>query len=410
LKDKYNYSPLLNKIRLIHLRKQKQEIRTKDRYLSKQTQEEQEIQKETLPDVPQSKLEWSLQVRPTIDGRKNIVQYMPMLQRLHEDTWAWIMVKFARQMTKSAYLATSMGHLMTTIPNQKTTYATYEDESLKEFSNNKFRTLWSESEDARKYVDGSTLGSIGSLKTLNNSSASLVTAVNNFTHVEGKSVNLLIFDEGQNLDLTAWVTASESQSFTNGKFIIAGIGGWRETEYEKWWLSTDQRNWIYNNELWREKLEFDQDGLIWDSYMEDVLGGYWKQLKQENQSRHGYFANQYQAPWIPLKKSDCQKYRLPESKSIQWKRENYISNDFSRHVLAEDIAGEVKPILTEDMQNLFDKTLHLTKASDVNYDAGPIIIGIDWGGGGKTIVWIWQCINEVAPIFTKYIFHVRIPY
>ncbi|MFV2016628.1 MAG: hypothetical protein ACC656_14455, partial [Candidatus Heimdallarchaeota archaeon] len=224
MKDKYNYSPLLNKIRLVHLRNKKQEIRTKDRYLAKQTQEDQEIQKQTLPEVPPSKLEWSLQVRPTIDGRKNIVQYMPMLQRLHEDTWAWIMVKFARQMTKSAYLATSMGHLMTTIPNQKTTYATYEDESLKEFSNNKFRMLWSESEDARKYVDGSTLGSIGSLKTLNNSAASLVTAVNNFTHVEGKSVNLLIFDEGQNLDLTAWVTASESQSFTNGKFIIAGIG------------------------------------------------------------------------------------------------------------------------------------------------------------------------------------------
>jgi len=190
LKDKYNYSPLLNKTKLTALRKKKQEIRTKDKYLAKQTQEEQEIQKQVLPEVPLSKLEWSLKVRPTIDGRKNIVQFMPMLQRLHEDNWSWIMIKFARQMTKSAYLATGMGHLMTTKANQKTTFCTFEDEALRVFSQDKFRTLWSESEIARLYVDGATVGSLSSLRTKNNSSANLVTAVNNFRHVEGKSVNL----------------------------------------------------------------------------------------------------------------------------------------------------------------------------------------------------------------------------
>jgi len=119
LKDKYNYSPLLNKVRLNKLRKEQQSIRQKDRFLAKQTEEEQKIRQLILPAVPQSRLEWSLKVRPTIDGRKNIVQYMPMLQRLHEDDWGWIMVKFARQMTKSAYLSTAMGHLMTTKSNQK---------------------------------------------------------------------------------------------------------------------------------------------------------------------------------------------------------------------------------------------------------------------------------------------------
>jgi len=399
LKEKYNYSPLRTKIKLDKLRRAKQEVRLKDKFLAKQTEEEQKLQQITLPNVPINRLEWSLKVRPTIDGIPNIVQFMPMLQRLHEDNWSWIMIKFARQMTKSAYLSTRMGHLMTTKPNQKTTFCTFEDEALRVFSQDKFRTLWSESEIARLYVDGATVGSLSSLRTKNNSSANLVTAVNNFRHVEGKSVNDLIFDEGQNLELEEWVTAAESQSFTNGKFAIAGIGGWKETEYEKWWKSTDQRNWVYNDELWRDKLEYNQDGLIWDSYMEDILGGYWKALVQENQSRHGYYTNQYQAPWIPLKKVDCEKYRLPESKSIQWKRENYTANDFSRHVLAEEIAGEVKPILTEDMDKLFDPSVKLTLGKDVDYDLGPVIVGIDWGGGGKTIVWIWQCTNDKAPIF-----------
>jgi len=164
-------------------------------------------------------------------------------------------------------------------------------------------------------------------------------------------------------------------------------------------LSTDQRNWVYNNEYWREKLEFNQEGLVWDEYMKDILNGHWLATVQENQSRHGYYTNQYQAPWIPLKKADCEKYRLPESKSIQWKRDEYSANDFSRHVLADNIAGEVKPLLTEDIEKLFDENLSLTLGVDVNYDDGPVIIGIDWGGGGKTIVWIWQCINDKAPIF-----------
>jgi len=400
LKDKYNYSPLLNKIRLLKLRKNKQNIRQKDRFLSKQTEEEQKLQQLILPEVPQSRLEWSLKVRPTIDGRKNIVQYMPMLQRLHEDNWGWIMVKFARQMTKSAYLATSMGHLMTTKSNQKTTFCTFEDEALMTFSRDKFRTLWSESEIARAYVDGATLGSLSSIRTKNNSSANLVAAVNDFKHVEGKSVNLLIFDEGQNLDLDAWVTASESQSFTNGSFIIAGIGGYVDTEYSKWWDSTDQRHWIYSNEYWRDKLEFDQEyGLIWDDYMIDVLAGYWKQLKQDNQSRHGYFSNQYQAPWIPLKKSDCAKYRLPESKSIQWKEEHYPQNDFIRHVQGGDVAGDTKPFTSQMLYKLYDKRRSFLKPSEVDYELGKLFFGADWGGGFRTIRWIYQYVDGAFPQF-----------
>ena len=384
-----------------NLQKRK-DLRSVEKYLNVKLKKEQALQKTDLPKVPIPKLEWSLKVRPTIDGRNNIVQYMPMLQRLHEDNWGWIMVKFARQMTKSAYLATAMGHLMTTKSNQKTTYCTFEDESQKSFSHDKFRTLWSESEIARLYVDGATLGSISSLKTLNNSSANLVTAVNDFKHVEGKSVNLLIFDEGQNLDLDKWVTAGESQSFTNGDFIIAGIGGYVDTEYTKWWDSTDQRHWVYSDKLWRDKLDFRKSGkerLIWDEYLIDVLAGYWKQLKQENQSRHGYFSNQYQAPWIPLKKSDCEKYGLPENRSIQHKEENYPQNDFIRHVQCGDVSGDTKPFTSQMLYKLYDKNKSLLKPSEVDYEKGDLFFGADWGGNDRTVRWIYQYVPGDFPQF-----------
>ena len=86
------------------------------------------------------------------------------------------------------------------------------------------------------------------------SSARIVSASDDFGHVESKSSNVLIFDEGQNLPLEKWVTAGESQSFTNGRFLIAGIGGYVDTEYSKWWDSSDQRYWHYLYEYWRDKL------------------------------------------------------------------------------------------------------------------------------------------------------------
>jgi hypothetical protein len=354
---------------------------------------------EELPQVPKNKLDWSLQVRTTIDGRTNILNYIPMLRQLHDDDWNWIMYLFARQMTKSSLLATEMAYLMTNSPNKKAVYCTFEDEALSVFSNEKWRdALWDESPIAHQFVIGSTTGAVGYIKLKNNSSARLVTHANKFHHVESKSADLLIFDEGQNLDLDEWVTASESQSFTNGKFRIAGIGGWADTEYHKWWKSTDQRIWKYNNELWREKLEFNADGLVWDSYMLDVLSGYWKQTVQENQSRHGYFANQYDAPWIPLKKSDCEKYKLPINKSIQWKEENYPQADFIRHVQAGMVEGEIKPFTTTMLHKLYNKNLSILKPSEVDHSLGPLVFGADWGGGNRTVRWIYQILNKEWPV------------
>lgn len=354
---------------------------------------------EALPILPKNKLQWSLQVRPTIDGKTNLLNYIPMLRQMHEDDWDWIMYLFARQMTKSSLIATDMACLMTTQPNQKAVYCTFEDEALSVFSNEKWRdALWDESPIARKFVIGSTIGAVGYIKAKNNSSARLVTHANKFHHVESKSANLLIFDEGQNLDLDYWVTAKESQSFTNGKFRMAGIGGWVDTEYQKQWLSTDQRIWMFNNPLWREKLEFNSEGLIWDSYLLDVLSGYWKQTVQRNQSRHGYFSNQYQAPWIPLKKSDCEKYRLPEDKSIQWKEENYTQADFIRHVQAGFVEGDLKPFTSSMLHKLYDKTKSLLKPGEVDHSLGPLVFGADWGGGNRTVRWLYQIINPEWPV------------
>ena len=127
-----------------------------------------------------------------------------------------------------------------------------------------------------------------------------------------------------------------------------------------------------------------------------------KPIEQKNFARHRYYLPQTYNPRIPLTIEDAnEKYHVSPEWSIEYKLNdlNYTQIDFRRNVLAEFVEGELKPITTQDMLKLFDKTQSLTKADDVDHKAGDVIIGIDWGGGGKTILWIWQCIDETSPIF-----------
>ena len=112
--------------------------------------------------------------------------------------------------------------------------------------------------------------------------------------------------------------------------------------------------------------------------------------------------SQLSNPRIPLTKlSAVEDYKVSPEFSIEAKMEDpdTTTNDYRRNVLAEFVEGELKPITTKDMLALYDKTQKLTRSRDVDRNNGDIFIGIDWGGGGKTIVWVWQCIDNKAPIF-----------
>jgi hypothetical protein len=351
-----------------------------------------------LPGYPHSRLEWALKARPVVDGRPNYIQYLPYMKQVYEDQWSYIMVVFARQMGKSTLGTTEMGCHSTTKPGSESTYVTYEDLSLSTFAHEKFRPMWDTVQLSP--FTYSPIGDVGRIKLRNGSIMNMVTHAHKFKHVEGKSVNRLIFDETQYLDLDSWMAAQQTQSFTHGDMLILGIGGFVGTVYHKWWLDTDQRTFKYNDELWRDKLEFKNSGtdrLVWDDYMLDVLEGHWKITHPENSFQHGYHISQMLAPWVPLTKQDAiEKYHIHPKWSIEQQREDAVSDsDFRRHVLAEFVEGDIKPITDTMMLKLYDRTREMLEPDQVDYNLGPVFIGVDWGGGSKTIVWVCQMQGEV---------------
>ncbi|MCA9828539.1 MAG: hypothetical protein KC444_09190, partial [Nitrosopumilus sp.] len=68
--------------------------------------------------------------------------------------------------------------------------------------------------------------------------------------------------------------------------------------------------------------------------------------------------------------------------------------DFARHVMAQFVEGDVKPITDSMMFKLYDRTRSYLQPEQVDRSLGDIFIGVDWGGGGKTIVWVTQFVAD----------------
>ncbi len=375
-------------VRKIHIEKQKEQLYN-----------EAQIKASQLPQVPKTLLEWTLMVRPTIEGSTNYIRYLPMYIQLYEDQWDDIHVLFPRQAGKSAYDVSCLGFMGTTVPNSRQALVTHEQEEVSTFSIEKFRqNFWDESPIARKFLRRGE-GAVGLFQTKINSTMRIVTDARNFKHVEGKSLHQLIFDEGSLLDLESWVSASETQSFTQGLFKMTGRGGYLNTAYHKWYLDSDQREFIFSKNWERQKdLQFRKSGrkrLVFDEYMLDVLDGHWRATHPENGSRHGYHLTQYQLPWIPLKKWEATDlYGIPERYSIQWKLENLSSLEFEMHINAGFVQGSAKPITTAMMGEIFDPNMRFLGPDEVDHEKGPVFTGIDFGGAYNTVIFTGQEIRR----------------
>ena len=370
--------------------------------------------KSGLPKLEKSFVPWSLQCRPIIKGEPNRLKYLPMMMEISEDLYSFIMLLLARQWGKTTHFASILAHGASTNNSYDQTYINFELEALKTFSDNKFRkdvfATWPLSE----YIQGiSKWGSMNKVALKTGSTVDMITSLRNWAHAQGKSNKKVVIDEGQDHDWTGWHNLKETQSDTMGDTLVGGIGGYEDTHYHRIWKSTNQMEWRfehseeyngYPNMSWRRELErncFDEKGLVYDQAMSDALAGRFIPAAPRN-SRHGYHLSQLQNPRIPLTIQDAEEiYHIPTEYSIEAKMKDpdYTQSEFRRYVLAEFVTGDTKPITEAMMYKLMDKNIGFTPSTEVNHEKGYVFGAADWGGGPKTVVWVWQCLDDDIPIF-----------
>jgi len=368
---------------------------------------------EELPQIPKDRIQWEYHCRPLIKGEPNRLRFMPMLQDVVKDKHPFKFLLWGRQWGKTTMIASDLAFAATTNYDYDQTYFNFKLDALRTFSNNKFRQDVFGVSPLSKYIKktGSNYGAMNKVETYTRSIIDMLLPGPDWQNSQGKSNQRMVIDEGQDHDWTGFQNARETQADTMGDTIIAGIGGYTDTPYYNLWMSTNQMQYLfkrgenylgYENMSWRADLEFNGEGLVYDDYLIDVQDGKWTPVAPEIFARHGYYLPQTLNLRIPLTIQDAiDKYKVSPEWSIEYKLKdvNYTNLEFRRNVLAQFVEGELKPLTTQDMLKLFDNTLHQTTSENVDFEAGPIIIGIDWGGGGKTVLWIWQCIDDAAPIF-----------
>lgn len=363
--------------------------------------------------------QWALEHRKLVEGKERKF-ILPVWRDIYQDESQFQFLIGGRQIFKSTYFGDCLAGIATTKKGSTGVYVTYNDESLGAFSTDKYRhgTL-DVNPDLKKFVMGSTLGQVHRVGYVNFAKTYLVTDEGKFHHVEGKSPDLMIIDEGQYIDFQHWVKMREAMATTQGKIKIGGIGGEEGSSYHNLWRSTNQMEFKFKyGESWRDKLVFDKDGLVWGDYLLDYADGSWVPRHPENK-RMGYWLPQTIFLHIPLtEKSAMEQYKHPDGEfSIEYKQNHYPRTDFLNHVMGEFYVGTKRP-LTEDMVYAcmkpysylgFMKPQDVWELKTIFGNDIAVFMGVDFGSGNtgaaKTVVSIiikWRARPEFGIPVARY--------
>lgn len=351
-----------------------------------------------MDSLPKEIMDW-LNVRPIVEGVKRDFRATPFWLDIYNDMGHDVMVVAGRQVFKSTYCTDMLGFGATSQRSKQVCYVTHDTESLTAFSNQRLRVGTFEDNPILAQFPTHGTGNVGQIQLKNKSVIFMKTDARQYKHVEGLSLAWCVLDEAQYHDIEFLPKLEKTFTMTKGRLRTLGIGGEQGSPYERKWLATDQREWLFDdgydwkgfpNSSWRKKLEFNSEGLIVDDYIIDVVKGKWEAQHPEHDEFHGYHIPQYLVPQIPLTIEDAKlKYKTPVKFSIEYQKNNEPQSIYQTHVLGEFHQAMRRPITPEMVYACMNpyKHLHMMEPEEVislksEYgDELVVTMGIDWGSG-----------------------------
>lgn len=368
-----------------------------------------------MPRLAPDILDWIEQHRPIVDGYERHIEFLPLWEDIYNDNHWNTMITAGRQVFKSTYCTDIIAHEATSKDNVQVVYIVDDENRLHAFSQQRFRIGTLDVNPDLKIFPRYGLGSIGEVSMKNGSTVYLSTDIGGFKKIEGKSPSLIVLDEAQYQEMEFMNKLETAMTMTKGKIRILGIGGESGSSYEALWLRTDQREWVYKDPYWRDKLQFDENGLVIGEYMADLLKGKWKAQRPENDAFRGYHIPQTIMPFIPLTIEDAvTKYKVAPSYSLEFKEKEYATSIYVTHVLGKFHKAMRRPITREMMLACMEpyRTMRMLRPEEVRAlkkkhgQKITVCMGIDWGSGpsaSKTvcailIYWIKDNIYQLVYI------------
>jgi hypothetical protein len=347
----------------------------------------------TLITLPSNPLEWIEKARPIVEGKTRTFLASPFWREIYLDNYHSKIIVGGRQIFKSTYITDILACEATSAPGIQVGYVTFDQSSLNGFSKQKLQIGTFSQNPVLSRFPRNKLGNIGEISLRNGSTIYCMTDNNEYIHVEGKSLNHCILDEAQYQDIVHLERVRQTMMATKGRLSILGIGGESGSPYEKLWERSDQREWIYDDPNWRDRLQFDSNGLILEVYLKDVLSGRWVPQKPENTMYHGYHIPQTIFATNPLTIDDAiNKYRISPFYSIEYQKKNNSKSFFSSHVMGEFHRSERRPITPEMVHSCMNHYRYVGLMTfseiaiwkDVMQDSINVSMGVDFGSGNPS--------------------------
>jgi hypothetical protein len=343
--------------------------------------------------LPTNPLEWIEKARPVVEGKKRTFYNAPFWRDIYLDNHHSKIIVGGRQIYKSTYISDILACEATSTPGIQTGYVTFNQYNLTGFSKQKLQIGTFSQNPILSKFPRNKLGNMGEISLKNGSTIYCMTDNNQYIHVEGKSLSHCILDEAQYQDIGHLEKVRQTMMATKGRLTILGLGGEIGSSYEKVWEASDQREWVYEDPGWRDRLLFDSDGLIDDEYLEEVLKGRWVPQKPENTLYHGYHLPQTIFARNALTINDSiNKYHTSPVYSIEYQKKNNSKSFVASHVLGKFYKSERRPITPQMVLSCMNpyRYLGLIKPSeiamwkDVMGEFITVSMGVDFGSGNQS--------------------------
>jgi len=363
--------------------------------------------KSAFVELPTDPLEWIKTARPYVGKIKRTFAWEPFWVAVYKDKSPNIVVVNGRQTMKSTFGTDIIGCYATSHDNVEVTYIVDREDRVSAWSKQRFRkdTMLRNEMLSPFLMHGRA--NVGEINLTNNSVIYVRTDENEYNNVQGMTNSLMVYDEAQYQELQFRSAALYSMTMTKGQCYYLGIGGEAGGEWYNLWKKSDQREWVFDDKNWREKLRFDDKGYLSNEHPENIVSGKWVAAHPENKEYVGYHMPQTIFARIPLTIDDAVNlYKTRPENSIEYQKKYNPSSMVSAHVYGEFFKAMRRPITPEMVEACYDYSLTLLTPAQIKKLKAQfknevlIFLGIDWGSGpaasktvGSVIIY-WRKTNR----------------
>lgn len=310
--------------------------------------------------LPDDMVEWTKKVR-ILNGKPFSFDNRPYLLQLYRDPAKEIHIVKPRQMELTEFALNWLLFNLTKNPTSVGLYLSDRKDHVSIFSKLRLRSRGIDQSPILQALTNNC-HAVSWQPFKNGSHLWMYTAWGDFETARSIPVDFVVVDEMQSVNVEAFPVVKESLSKSiHGKLLTLGTGSLEGDHWWKKWHTGTQMEWDMIQQKWIPK--------------------------NPSSKISSYHFTQYMASWLS-----------PEI--IHQKKLDYTPRRFANEVEGTWYKGLQRPLVEKELRVLFDRSIDITLAEDVDHTM-PVFLGVDWGGGTQafTVAWIWQLVNENVPRF-----------